>query len=347
MRHTSLPGQGAPRQTGGGIAVRSTKAPLALSPATLALLLATLAWGCSFTWAKAAGDGINQAAGLPSGALLGPLVLLAWRFTLAGLLWLCLFPAARYGWTRGSVTRSLLLGGLLWAAQTLQMLGLDRTSEAVNAFLTSLAVVFVPLIMLCVVRRPPAPLLWGAVALATCGVWLMTGAAPTGFGLGELLGLGCALGFAVHMILLGELGQRDSAWRLAVGQFFSVGMGSALACLYLDRGLSHLGPSVQWHLVTSQAVWLNVVLLVSVSTMLAYGLMFHFQPRLDPTRAALLYLAEPIFAALFAYVTVDRRLSAIALFGAALLLTANVLAEVLGQRRAPSNATPQLSGQPD
>ena len=36
----------------------------------LALLTATLAWGGSFTWAKAAGDGVNHAAGLPSDALL-------------------------------------------------------------------------------------------------------------------------------------------------------------------------------------------------------------------------------------------------------------------------------------
>ena len=39
----------------------------------LGLLLATLAWAGSFTWAKAAGDEVNQAAGLASGALLGPM----------------------------------------------------------------------------------------------------------------------------------------------------------------------------------------------------------------------------------------------------------------------------------
>src|SRR5215510_14450638 len=122
---------------------------------TLALLLATLAWAGSFTWAKAAGDGVNQAAGLPSGALLGPILLLAWRFTASGLLWLLIFPAARQGWTWPSVGRSVLLGLLLWAGQTFQMLGLDRTSEAVRAFLTSLTVIFVPVLMVVIVRRPP------------------------------------------------------------------------------------------------------------------------------------------------------------------------------------------------
>jgi drug/metabolite transporter (DMT)-like permease len=294
--------------------------------------VATLAWGCSFTWAKAGGEGINAAADLPPGALLGPLVLLAWRFTLAGLLWLCLFPAARHGWTWRSLGYSGLLGGLLWVGQTLQMLGLDRTSEAVNAFLTSLIVVFVPLIMLCVLRRPPAASMWIAVVLATFGVWLMTGATPTGFGIGELLGLGCALVFAVHMIALGRLGQRDSAWRLTVGQFLSVGVGSACACLYVDSHLSHLGPAVQWRLATTNMIWLDVLLLVIISTMGAFGLMFHFQPKLDPTRAALLYLAEPVFAALFAYIVAGRALSSMVLCGAVLLLIANVLVEILARR---------------
>jgi drug/metabolite transporter (DMT)-like permease len=300
--------------------------------ATLALLLATLAWGCSFTWAKAAGEGMNAAAGLPPGALLGPLLLLAWRFILAGLLWLCLFPAARRGWTWRSLRYSGLLGGLLWLGQTFQMLGLDRTSEAVNAFLTSLTVVFVPLIMFYVLRRPPAASMWTAVVLAICGVWLMTGAAPTGFGVGELLGLGCALVFAIHMIALGRLARRDSAWRLTVGQFLSVGLGSACACLYVDSPLNHLGPVIQWHLATTDMIWLNVLLLVVISTMGAFGLMFYFQPKLDPTRAALLYLAEPVCAALFAYIVAGRTLSFMTLCGAVLLLIANVLVEFLARR---------------
>ena len=160
----------------------------------------------------------------------------------------------------------------------------------------------------------------------------MTGAASTGFGVGELLGLGCALVFAVHMIALGRLGQRDSAWRLTVGQFFSVGIGSACACLYVDSHLSHLGPAIQWHLATTDMIWLDVLLLVVISTMGAFGLMFYFQPKLDPTRAALLYLAEPVFAALFAYIVAGRTLSFIALCGAVLLLIANVLVEFLARR---------------
>ena len=76
-----------------------------------------------------------------------------------------------------------------------------------------------------------------------------------------------------------------------------------------------------------------------VSTMIAFGLMFYFQPKLDPTRAALIYLAEPIFAALYAYMAVGRTLSTIALLGAGLILAANVLVEILERRSKRSTGT--------
>ncbi len=302
---------------------------------TFALLTATLAWAGSFTWGKAAADGVNHAAGLPSGALLGPILLLAWRFTAAGVLWLILVPEARRGWTWRSLRRSILLGLLLWAGQTVQQLGLDRTSEAVNAFLTSLTVVFVPLLMVVLMRRPPAAAIWIPVSMAAMGIWLMTGAAPTGFGAGEVLGLGCAVFFSAHMIVLGEFGRDESPWRMAAGQLLSVGFGSAATSLFVDHGPTPLTPQVQWGIVTSSVIWLNMALLIVISTMTAFGLMFYFQPKIDPTRAAFTYLAEPIFAALYAYLVVGRTLSRIAIFGAALILAANVLVEWLERRSRP------------
>jgi drug/metabolite transporter (DMT)-like permease len=277
---------------------------------------------------------------LPSGALLGPILLLAWRFTAAGLLWLLIFPAARQGWTGRSFGRSVVLGALLWAGQTVQMLGLDRTSEAVNAFLTSLTVVFVPLLMVAIVRRPPPAAIWLPVSMAAVGIWLMTGATPAGFGAGEALGLGCAMLFSAHMIALGEIGRDDSPWRMAAGQLLSVGVASAATSLFVSHGSTPLTPRMQWDIVISSGIWLYLALLIVVSTMTAFGLMFYFQPKIDPTRAALLYLAEPAFAALYAYMAVGRSLRAIAFVGAGLILGANVLVELLERRTQHRSALP-------
>jgi drug/metabolite transporter (DMT)-like permease len=303
--------------------------------ATIALLVATLFWGCGFTWAKAGGEAVNRLCGLPNGAPLGPIWLLSVRFLIAGAAWMLIFPAARRGWTWGSIARSAAAGTFLAAGLITQHLGLDRASEAVTAFLTSLTILFVPLLMTVILRRPPPPVLWIGVALAMVGVWLMTGASGEGFGIGEALGLGCAVLFSIHLISVNLILGHDEPARMAPGQFFTVGLITALACLLVERGPETLMPARTLELMLSPDVRVDLVLMVVLVTIGAFGLQTHFQPRIDPTRAALLYLVEPIFAAFYPWLTQGRGLTPIALAGAALILVANVLVEVIQSRRRP------------
>ncbi|MEA2709102.1 MAG: hypothetical protein QOF78_1703 [Phycisphaerales bacterium] len=302
-------------------------------PATLALLLATLFWGCGFTWAKAGGENVNRLVGLAQGAPLGPVWLLSVRFLIAGVLWLLIFPASRRGWTWKSIGRAAAAGAFLSAGLVTQHLGLDRGSEAVIAFLTSLTILFVPLLMTIVLRRPPPAILWIGVALAMLGVWMMTGASPSGFGIGELLGVICAVLFSMHLISVNTILGNDSPARMAAGQFLTVGFITMLICLFVERGPESLAPSRTWELMSAPGVSLNLALMIVFVTIGAFGLQTHFQPRIDPTRAALLYLVEPIFAALYPWITQGRGLTMIATAGAALILVANVLVEVLQSRR--------------
>ncbi len=298
--------------------------------AMLALILATVFWGCGFTWAKSAGETINAASGLQPGAPLGPIWVLAMRFTAGGLLWLMLFPSARRGWQVQDVSRSIILGLVLSTGMVIQHLGLDRTSEAVSAFLTSLTILFVPMMMTLILRRPPRAMIWMGVVLATAGVWLMTGAAPSGFGVGEVLGVACAVSYSVDIIIINYLITPERASRVTAGQFLVVGLTSIFICLFLTQGRSSLAraPALLMH----RDVGLNVLLLTVFPTLAAFGLQFRFQPRIDPSRAALVYLMEPIFASLFALIMTGRGLATIAIAGAALIIVANGLVEAVSAR---------------
>jgi drug/metabolite transporter (DMT)-like permease len=306
-----------------------------IHPATLALLLATFFWGCGFTWAKAGGEHVNRLVGLEHGAPLGPIWLLSVRFLAAGVLWLVIFPASRRGWTWASVGRAAAAGSFLTAGLVTQHLGLDRGSEAVIAFLTSLTILFVPLLMTLVLRRPPPAVLWVGVGLATLGIWMMTGAAGggRGFGVGERLGVVCAVLFSMHLISVNTILGGDSPARMAGGQFLAVGLITLLITLLLERGPQSLAPSRAVALMTAPGVGLNLALMILFVTIGAFGLQTFFQPSIDPTRAALLYLVEPIFAALYPWLTEGRGLTAIATAGALLILVANVLVELLQSRR--------------
>jgi drug/metabolite transporter (DMT)-like permease len=297
--------------------------------ATFALLGATLFWGCGFTWAKSAGAAVKARLQLPAGAPLGPIWLLAIRFAAAGVLWMLIFPAARRGWTFKSIARSAIAGAFLAVALITQHLGLDRSSEAVTAFLTSLTILFVPLLMTLALRRPPPKILWLGVALATIGVWLMTGASPTGLGVGEILALACAVLFSLHLISVNLVMEHDDPARMAPGQFFTVAALTAITCLFLPQGPQSLWPARAARLVMEPQIGVNLVLMIVLVTVCSFGLQTHFQPRIDPTRAALLYLVEPIFASLYAWVAAGHAMTGPAVAGAALILVANVLVEVI------------------
>lgn len=305
------------------------------------LLIATIGWGFGFTWAKTVQEQINRQMDLPSEAALGPLLMLGVRFLIAGVLLLLVRPA-RTGWSSASVRRGLILGCLLALGMTVQHLGLGRTSEAVSAFLTSLTILFVPLLMTLALRKPPAPIFWLAVALATLGIWMMTGATPAGFGAGELLGLSCAVVFSVHLIAISILIPRDNAWRMATAQFLIVGVLLLSASPFVERGMDALRPDVLVRLLTHEDVAVNMILLMLFPTFLSFLLMNLYQPRLDPTRAALIYLMEPIFAAGYAYFARGRSLGWLGVSGAALILLANLMVEFLNARaRRASNRLAQ------
>lgn len=307
------------------------------SRATLALLFACLLWGCGFTWAKRAGETINELTGAGPGAPLGPLWVLAARFLIAGVVWFLVFPASRRNWSLKLLAPCFALGGTLTLGMVLQHLGLDRTSEATSAFLTSLTILFVPMMMTLVIRKPPAGTIWIGVVLAAAGVWIMTGATASAFGLGEVLGLACAFAYSINIITVNALVTKENVQAVTAGQFIVLAILCGITCLFLPHGPASLAPVNIARYFADPRVSINVVLLGIVVSMGAFGLQFRYQPRLDPTRAALLYLVEPIFAAAFAYITIGRGMTGAAILGAALILLANALVEILQSRRSKTS----------
>ena len=302
--------------------------------AILALLLATLLWGCGFTWAKRAGEVVNELTAAKRRALcvIGPVWVLAIRFSAAGVLWLIVFPSSRRGWSWNLVWQSIILGFTLTLGMVVQHLGLDRTTEAVSSFLTSLTILFVPLMMTLVIRKPPPPAIWIGVVLAATGVWILTGGANAHLGLGEIFGISCAAAYSINIIVINKFVTAENVMPITAGQFLAMALMCAAICLASPHGPTTLTPSESLRLLSHPAVGVNVALMTVLVSMSAFGLQFRFQPRIDPTRAALLYLVEPIFASIYAYIAIHRGMTREAIIGAALILIANAVVELLQSR---------------
>ncbi len=304
--------------------------------ATYALIVATMFWAGSFTWAKRGSELVNTAAGHGPNDAFGAFGLIGIRFTVAAILWVLIFPDSRSGWTRASVGRVGGCGLLMGLGLILQNVGLLHTTEAVSAFLTSLSVVWVPILVCVLARKMLHWFIWLTAVLATVGVYLLVGSLPTGFGWGELLSVACSLVFTLHILLVNHASRTDGSRKTTGGQFLVVGLMGLVAASFIDA--PGLLASIQAQ--TSGPLLANMAPLIVISSLGAFGLANHYQPFLAPHKAVVIYLFEPVLAAAFAWAFVpNRAMTGIQIAGAGLILAANLLADLLPARFTGGDAT--------
>ena len=217
-------------------------------------------------------------------------------------------------WRTGAIAGALLFGG--YATQTI---GLQYTSPSTSAFITGLYVCFTPFVEAAVRRRAPSPWVIAGIVIATGGLFLLTGA-DLGFGQGEAWTLACAVLFAIWIVYQGAY-----ANRLHPIPFTTVQMGMvALLCLP-PAGIQGTGN------LTALAIFAVVFTGVACSSV-ALSLQLFGQRRIAPSRAALLLLSEPVFAAIAGYFA-GERLGAIELVGAMVILLGIAVTEFGPGRR--------------
>ncbi len=274
--------------------------------ATAALIVAAFMFGSTFLVVQ---DAIEQAS---------VLAFLAARFLLgAALLWPIgrRRPSSPHEVRHGLAAGSCLLVGFL-----LQTAGLRYTTSSTSAFITYLLVVFVPLITSILRRSWPARSVMIGVVLALVGLSLLSGGIH-GFGLGELLTLGCALAFALHIVVLGRTASRHDPIRLTFWQSLTVGA----ACLVPGLFSGGYGFGV--------SAWLAAAFCGLGATAIAFSCMVWAQRVVTEARAAIVLLLEPVFAALLGFVA-GERLGLSGLIGAAFILGAVLVTELAPRHRA-------------
>jgi drug/metabolite transporter (DMT)-like permease len=211
-------------------------------------------------------------------------------------------------WRVGTIAGVLLFGG--YATQTI---GLQYTSPSTSAFITGLYVCLTPFIEAAVRRRAPSPWVIAGIVVATAGLFLLTGA-DLGFGPGEVWTLACAALFAIWIVYQGAY-----AHRLHPIPFTAVQMGMvALLCIppATAQGAGDL---------TALALFAAAFTGIACSS-IALSLQLFGQRRIAPSRAALILLSEPVFAALAGYIA-GERLGAVEGVGAVVILLGIAITE--------------------
>jgi drug/metabolite transporter (DMT)-like permease len=255
-----------------------------------------------------------------------PFAYLVGRFGIATLLLAPItIPALR---TRGPERRMLLRAGLiagviLFGGYATQTIGLQYTSPSTSAFLTGLYVIITPVIESAISRRLPRPPVIVGIVVATFGLYLLTGA-DVQLGRGEVFTLACAALFAWHIVYVGAYTHVLRPLQFGTMQIGAVALLSVAPAA--ERGVGSL---------STLAVFAVVFTGIACSAV-ALPLQLWGQQRIPATRAALLLLAEPVFAGIAGYVN-GERLGAARLAGAAAIMAGIAVSEFWPRPTVPSD----------
>jgi drug/metabolite transporter (DMT)-like permease len=277
--------------------------------ATFVLLLITAIWGSTFFMIK---DLLDR---MPTVDFLGV------RFAIAGVLMVIIAPKALARLSAESRRHALVLGLLYGVAQILQTAGLAHTAASVSGFITGMYVVATPLFASLLLRTKITAMTWGAVALATAGLGVLT---LEGFsvGYGEALTLVAAMLYALHIVGLGAWSRPQEALGMSIVQIIVI----AVICLVAAAPGGIVLPE------TGQD-WLAVLYMAAFAGAFALVGQTWAQAHLAATRCAIIMSMEPVFAALFAVLLGGEDPTLRMLVGGSMVLAAMLIVELLPRRK--------------
>ena len=169
-------------------------------------------------------------------------------------------------------------------------------------------------------RKAPSPWVVGAAAASFAGLVFLTGTDGLSLQPGDLLTLGCAVGFAFHIVALARFAPEHPVVPFTTVQLAVTALLASPAA-WLFEGTSLPAPSV-WGALVMTGVGVSVV---------AFLLQVWAQTVVEASMAALILAAEPAFGVAAAWVLLDDRLSSQGWIGAALIVVA-ILVVITRQR---------------
>ena len=283
---------------------------------SLLLLLGAVIWGAAFAAQRMGMDHVP------------PFTFSGVRMLLGGLV---LIPASALSRKKNSAGPAsaeiqreqrkggLLCGLLLFAATSLQQVGLVYTSAGKAGFITALYVVLVPVAAWLFLRKQPGRIIWAGVGLAVIALYLLCIPAE-GFQVerGDALVLGCAVCFTGQILCVDHYAPRVDGFTLARDEFLITGILSMIIAVLTEEirmeGILEAAVPILYAGVLSGAV--------------GYTLQIIGQRDVNPTIASLLMCLESVFAVLTGVILLGEHMTGRELAGCILMFTAVIVAQL-------------------
>ena len=226
-----------------------------------------------------------------------------------------------------------IIGGIccglaLFVASSLQQFGVSYTTAGKAGFITTLYVVFVPILSL-LLRKKVRPIMWVCVALGAVGLYLLC-MTDASFSLqfGDMLVLLCAVAFAVHILVIDHFSPQADGAKISCVQFLVSGV-LGIICMFIFE-TPDLGNIL--------ACWLPILYAGVLSCGVAYTLQVVAQADADPTAASLILCLESVFAVISGAILLHESMSPRELMGCAVIFAAVIISN-LPEKKASTDLT--------
>ena len=287
----------------------------------LGLLFVAIVWGCTFVPVQRA---------LHSGDVFS---FLFWRFLAASIF--TYLACLRFGvkFDRGTIGRGVFCGLMLFCDFSCQTIALDYALSSTVAFILGLNVVIVPFLMLAFFGKKVGASAFGGAVAALLGLYFLSGASgAVGFGIGERLTLISAFAYALHIVFTGVCARKSNLYGFVIVQFICVCVCALIAAVFAPHAQFEGEIKVLGNLIFSPSFdFVFALVLTSIfATVAAFVIQTMAQNRgVSEIKTVLIFALEPVSAGIMGY-AFGEKLSALQIFGAALILAGILLSELGG-----------------
>lgn len=272
--------------------------------ATLSLFMTALIWGLAFI-------GVDDA--LAHGWQTFPL--LAFRGIIGGT-FMILFSYKKKWWkNKTTIFLGFVTGALFFAGFAFQTFGQSLSSVPNTAFITTLNVLFVPLIARIFLKRKIQNKVYIACIMALVGVGVLSFTNGFSLHIGDIYLFLCAIFFALQILFNEKCGQHNDVMSITCIQLLTMGI---LSFLFMPLTNQTYIPSESWG---------SVLFLALFSSALASVLQLYGQGHVEPSKASLILSLESVLATIFSVILLGQELTPAILIGGTLMFSAVIIVE--------------------
>ncbi len=279
--------------------------------ADLILVLTAIIWGTGF---------IGTEYALQTGASAS--LITAMRFLLAGIIMGAIAFKSVLKINKKTFMVGFIAGALLFCGFYLQTLGQSMTTVSNSSFLTSTNVVMVPFIVWIITKEHPKTRYFILAFTCFVGISILTLDLSAGFSFnaGDVLVLGSAICFALHIAFLGTYANGLDTKQMTFLQLIVVGVLALIFMLLFDRSAIDF--------VIMKQAFPPVLYLAIFSSCLCYYMQTTAQQHTSPSKTGIILSLEGFFGSLFAIVLGLDSVTYRLILGGIIIITSVVLSEV-------------------